>query len=107
MSANEQQDPKDKDLAIVEAPVVATVPAHSDDQAGAGDLEHDKADETVRDTSFVGLTKLQALRVFWRACLFCGICVLGAMEDGYQYALPGRSPHTRSCPTTALSDPRG
>ncbi|TYJ58911.1 hypothetical protein B9479_000344 [Cryptococcus floricola] len=45
-------------------------------------------DEPV-DTAFAGLNKMQAMRKFWRACLFCGITTFGVMMDGYQTSMPG------------------
>jgi hypothetical protein len=44
----------------------------------------------VHETAYVGLSKLQALRKFWRASLFCYICAFGVMMDGYQNAFPGK-----------------
>ncbi|WVQ72838.1 hypothetical protein IAR50_002399 [Cryptococcus sp. DSM 104548] len=40
-------------------------------------------------TAFAGLTKVQAMRKFWRACLFCAITAFGVMMDGYQTSMPG------------------
>lgn len=68
-----------KEIALVEAgaPVLDT----SQDVK----TDHDLA----RDTAFVGLSRLQSLRRFWRACFFCGVCVFGVLMDGFQYSLPG------------------
>ena len=43
------------------------------------------------ETAYVGLTKWQALRKFWRAGLFCFCASLAALSDGFQFNLPGGS----------------
>ncbi|WWC89878.1 uncharacterized protein L201_004806 [Kwoniella dendrophila CBS 6074] len=43
----------------------------------------------THDTAFAGLTKMQAMRKFWRPCLFCLITAFGVVMDGYQTSLPG------------------
>ncbi|WRT67706.1 uncharacterized protein IL334_004678 [Kwoniella shivajii] len=40
-------------------------------------------------TAFAGLSRIQAMRKFWRACLFCFITAFGVIMDGYQTSLPG------------------
>lgn len=68
-----------KEIALVEAgaPVLDT----------SQDVKTDHG--LARDTAFVGLSRLQSLRRFWRACFFCGVCVFGVLMDGFQYSLPG------------------
>ncbi|WVW82919.1 hypothetical protein I302_104933 [Kwoniella bestiolae CBS 10118] len=40
-------------------------------------------------TAFAGLSRIQAMRKFWRACTFCMITAFGVIMDGYQTSLPG------------------
>ncbi|WWC69298.1 uncharacterized protein I206_103236 [Kwoniella pini CBS 10737] len=53
--------------------------------------EADKMRNELEDhtTAFAGLTRIQAIRKFWRASLFCMITAFGVIMDGYQTSLPG------------------
>lgn len=75
--------------------------ARVDSIGGAAFLDNN--DEKTRDiaaaeTAFVGMTKLQAIRKFWRPSMFCYFCAFGVMMDGsVQYLRPkkpewGRGP---------------
>lgn len=35
------------------------------------DIALSKSDEVAKETAFVGLTKLQAIKKFWRAAVYC------------------------------------
>ncbi|OCF31720.1 hypothetical protein I316_06527 [Kwoniella heveanensis BCC8398] len=61
-----------------------------DVQASYAEAEKGK-DEVDNDhfTAFAGLSRYQAMRKFWRACLFCLVTAFGVVMDGYQTSLPG------------------
>lgn len=75
-----------KEPAVIEAAVALD---QDDDREIERKAEHSSG--VARETAFVGLTRVQALRKFWRACFFCGFCVFGVMMDGFQVPLPGMS----------------
>ncbi|WVW79665.1 hypothetical protein I302_101634 [Kwoniella bestiolae CBS 10118] len=41
------------------------------------------------ESAFVGMSRMQALRVFWRPTLFCYMCAFSVVMNGYQDSLPG------------------
>jgi len=43
------------------------------------------------ETAFVGMSKWQAMRKFWRASLFCFMAAFAALLDGFQFSIPGKS----------------
>lgn len=51
---------------------------------GNDDPDAEKTRDTVagNETAFVGLTKWQAIKRFWRAAMFCYFCSFGVMMDG-------------------------
>lgn len=52
--------------------------------------EADHKDSRQLESAYVGLTRWQALRKFWKATLFCLITTFGVVMDGYQTSLPGK-----------------
>ncbi|WRT68794.1 uncharacterized protein IL334_005774 [Kwoniella shivajii] len=41
------------------------------------------------ESAFVGMSRLQALKVFWRPTLYCYMCAFSVVMNGYQDSLPG------------------
>ena len=58
------------------------------DSIGAAQfIDNDQDEKTrhtaeVNETAYVGMGKLQTIRKFWRASMFCYFCAFGVMMDG-------------------------
>jgi hypothetical protein len=59
----------------------------------------------VHESAFIGLTRFEALKIFWKSTVFCLITTFGVVMDGYQTSLPGRS--TRTCHRSTLTGSGG
>ena len=62
------------EIAVVTEPV-----SHSSEEKAAAQV----------DATFAGLSKWQAMRKFWRPCMYCCMTIFGVVMDGYQGSLPG------------------
>jgi hypothetical protein len=68
--------------------------ARVDSIGGAAFLDNDEKtrDIAAAETAFVGMTKLQAIRKFWRPSMFCYFCAFGVMMDGSVQSLRPKNP---------------
>ncbi|WVQ63618.1 uncharacterized protein L199_001771 [Kwoniella botswanensis] len=41
------------------------------------------------ESTFVGMSRMQALKIFWRPTLYCYMCAFSVVMNGYQDSLPG------------------
>lgn len=48
------------------------------------DNDHEKSRDAAaaNETAFVGINKLQTIKKFWRASMYCYFCAFGVMMDG-------------------------
>jgi hypothetical protein len=68
--------------------------ARVDSIGGAACLDNDEKtrDIAAAETAFVGMTKLQAIRKFWRPSMFCYFCAFGVMMDGSVHSPRSKKP---------------
>ena len=64
-----------------------------------GDGDDGITKEERMETAYVGLTKWQAMRKFWKACLFAYLCAFGVVMDGWENSFPGalRGAQAKDC----------